>query len=230
MGEIISNQLRRFPSREKKTATSSPRRTQQRRVFHKCQLTFLVIEHGDHGNVRIVLHPAIADVFDQPAQREVAAAQVVQPGRVNELRVDAAEGRALHVEEVQLEVDHVRGANVQLGREEAHEEGLLPLPPLVIPVVPDEGAGFINIAAGAIGRGVAEGERLGSRRGDDGHEVILLVDLERLPLLGSLEVDGEVGYAQNGAIDLDELLCRETRPRRVERNVRGSSESGRWDC
>mmetsp|Transcript_28855 Transcript_28855/g.85203 ORF Transcript_28855/g.85203 Transcript_28855/m.85203 type:complete len:359 (-) Transcript_28855:865-1941(-) len=172
---------------------------------------FLVIEERDHGDVLVVgeeVQPVIAGgVVHESAEGEVAAGQVVESGRVDEFRVGTAEGGRLDVVEVQFEVGDVLDVDPQFRRDHTEEDGFLVLRPSIL-----DGRRrvllrlFLLAGVSTTLAPFPPRQRLFHLRRQNRAEMILLVDGEGLPFLGRLEVNGEVGYAYDGPVQLDQFL------------------------
>lgn len=155
----------------------------------------LFVIEADHHADRVIVLEAVGSGhgLNEGLERAVRHFEVVEAGRHDKLVIDAAEARLLRVVEHQLKVDNRRniGAGV-LGNE--LEDGRV--------VARRHGRQRI-LGGGRQGGLVGRLVELGLGQVEDGEELRLLVGVK----VGlTVEVDGEVGDAEDGLVNLDQLL------------------------
>lgn len=164
----------------------------------------LVVEARDQpGGGLVVQARAGRHGRDQAHDGAVRHVEVVEPRREEELVIEPAQAGLLRVVEDQLEVDDrvgrdggVRGDHVEQVRVVPLGHGLEGLEVRVVPAL-----GLMRL--GVPGAAPAGPVEFGGGEPADGVELCLLVGFE---VGGPVQVDGQGGDAQQGLVDLDELL------------------------
>mmetsp|Transcript_22788 Transcript_22788/g.76531 ORF Transcript_22788/g.76531 Transcript_22788/m.76531 type:complete len:522 (-) Transcript_22788:19-1584(-) len=160
----------------------------------------LVIEECDARDVAII-RPGARRGVDERLEGHKAAREVVEASAEDKLRVSAAQGGGLGVEEGEVEGGDVLRLYAQAGCHELHELGFLLL--LKGPTGRPAGGHAALLAV------VARAPELALRgEADDGGQVRLLVGRKALSLRCSLQVYAEAGHPQHGLVDGEQPLGR----------------------